>query len=304
MEKSLFNPELLEGKVAFITGGSNGGMLLEIAKEYLKHSAKAVVLVARKQDKLNELIENELKPFIKAGSECIGLKGDVRDSDNIKQVVSTVIEKYGSIDVLVNGAAGNFLCPAEKLSINGFKTVMEIDTIGTFNVSKEVFLQAMQKQRSGVIVNITTNLHYNGTPMVAHAGAAKAAVDALTKHLAVEWGPYNVRVMGLCPGFITGTEGMSRLSDLGSVGDKDKAAKSRETNSELDQGLARIVPLGRYGDSKDIANTAVYLASDASSYLTGSILMVDGGSNLTCPNFLMHYPKFIDMYDMPRRAKM
>ena len=130
---------------------------------------------------------------------------------------------------------------------------MDIDAGGTFNVSKEVFIQAMKEQRSGVIINITANIYYGGTPMMIHGGSAKAAVDATTKHLAVEWGPYGIRVMGLCPGFIEGTEGMARLSDLESIGDKEKAAKSREKGVKTDSSFIDIVPLGRLGHPKDIS---------------------------------------------------
>ena len=214
MEKSLYSKELLKDKVALITGGSNGGMLQEIAKQYLLHSAKAVVLIARKKEKLEE-VAAELSKSAQPGWEWIGIPGDVRSEESIHDIVAKVVEKYGRIDILVNGAAGNFLCPAEKLSIKGFKTVMDIDAVGTFLLSKEVFLQTMKKQRSGTIINITANLHYNGAAMVMHAGAAKASVDAIMRHLAVEWGPYGVRINGLCPGFISGTEGMARLSDVG-----------------------------------------------------------------------------------------
>ena len=162
---SIFNNTILKGKVALITGGSNGGMLQEIAKSYLDHGAKAVVLVARKKEKLDKVVE-VLGTSAKDGSECVGMTGDVRDEESIKTIVSDIVKRYGTIDILVNGAAGNFLCPAENLSNKGYKTVMEIDAGGTFLVSKEVFNQAMKNQRAGSIINITTNLHYNGTPMV------------------------------------------------------------------------------------------------------------------------------------------
>lgn len=215
-----------------------------------------------------------------------------------------VVEKYGTIDILVNGAAGNFLCPADILSQKGFKTVMEIDSIGTFTMSREVFNQAMKNQRSGSIINITANLHYNGNAMLVHAGSAKAAVDATMRHLAVEWGPYNIRVNGICPGFIEGTEGFARLSDLDSIGDKDKASKSIEKGEPAAEYPFEIVPLGRAGTGKDIAGTALFLASDVASFVTGTIVLVDGGSNLTCPNFLFHHPGYVKMYSEPRRAKI
>ena len=231
-------------------------------------------------------------------------KGDVRSEESVKEIVKATKDTYGSVDILVNGAAGNFLCPIEKLSVNGFKTVMDIDTTGTFMFSKEVFTQAFKSQRSGVIINITANLHYNGTALVAHAGAAKAAIDALMRHQAVEWGPYGVRVVGLCPGFIAGTEGIARLSDFGSVGDKDKSKKSIEKGTPKGDVTHELVPLSRVGQPQDIANTALYLASDAASYVSGTILICDGGATLTCPNFPMHYPEFIQQWKAPTRAKM
>jgi 2,4-dienoyl-CoA reductase [(3E)-enoyl-CoA-producing], peroxisomal len=134
----------------------------------------------------------------------------VRDEKQIEATIQKIVKEHGEIDVLVNGAAGNFLCAFDQLSPNAFKTVMMIDTIGTFLLSKFTTQYAMKK--GGVIINITANLHYSGTLLQTHAGTAKAGVDALTKHMAVELGPRNIRVVGICPGAIEGTEGMDRLS--------------------------------------------------------------------------------------------
>ena len=141
------------------------------------------------------------------------------------------MQRFGKIDILVNGAAGNFLASAEKLSTNGFKTVMEIDTIGTFNMSKAVFNNSMKANRSGNIINISALLHWNGTALQAHSSAAKAGVDALTKVLAVEWGPYGIRVNGLVPGPIRGTEGFERLGDLSLMNNKAATAQAAENKA-------------------------------------------------------------------------
>jgi len=133
--------------------------------------------------------------------------------------VKAVVDQFGRVDILVNGAAGNFLASASKLSAKGFKTVTEIDTLGTFNMSKAAFNQSMKKH-GGNIINITALLHWNGTVLQAHSSAAKAGVDALTKVLAVEWGPYKVRVNGIAPGAIRGTEGMARLGDMSLMNNK------------------------------------------------------------------------------------
>lgn len=129
------------------------------------------------------------------GSTC-----DVRDDKGIEQTVQKIVEEHGKIDILVNGAAGNFLCPFEQLSKNAFTTVLMIDTVGTFLLSKYVNQYCFSN--GGTIINISASLHYNGTAMQSHAGTAKAGVDALTKHMAVELGPKGVRVNGICPGVI------------------------------------------------------------------------------------------------------
>lgn len=182
----------------------------------------------------------------------------------------------GSIDILVNGAAGNFLASFDNLSVNAFKTVMEIDAFGTFIVSKAVFTHAMKKN-GGVIINISAGLHYNGTALQLHAGTAKAGVDAMTKHMAVELGPYGVRVVGICPGPIADTEGFSRLS-------------SPKANSV---SLKDVLPLKMLGKKEDIANASLFLASDAAKFITGTILVVDGGQHLTFPNFPFSDPQFV-----------
>ena len=134
-------------------------------------------------------------------------KRDVRNFDKCEGVVKQAIEKYGKIDILVNCAAGNFLCLAEDLSANAFKTVIEIDTIGTFNMSKASF--GALAESKGLVINITATLQYPMTWYQTHASAAKAAVDSLTRSLAVEWGDHSIRVVGIAPGPIANTEGSS-----------------------------------------------------------------------------------------------
>jgi peroxisomal 2,4-dienoyl-CoA reductase len=138
----------------------------------------------------------------------------VRKENEIVETVKAVIAKHGDIDILVNGAAGNFLSPIHNLSPNAFRTVLMIDTVGTFLLSK--YTTEFGMKQGGVIINISANLHYSGTALQSHSGTAKAGVDALTKHMAVEFGPRNIRVVGICPGPIEGTEGMDRLSPKGS----------------------------------------------------------------------------------------
>jgi peroxisomal 2,4-dienoyl-CoA reductase len=162
--------------------------------------------------------------------------------------------------VLVNAAAGNFLAPAAQLSSNGFRTVLDIDAVGTFNVSRVAFDQAL-RDGGGTIINISATLHYGATHFQVHAAAAKAAVDSVTRSMALEWGPAGVRVVGIAPGPIEDTEGMARLMPPGGA-DRLRAA----------------IPLRRFGRIDEIAKVALFLASDAASLVTGTVVVADGGA--------------------------
>jgi peroxisomal 2,4-dienoyl-CoA reductase len=164
----------------------------------------------------------------------------------------------------------------------------------------------MKAQKSGVIINISATLHWNGSWGQVHSSAAKAGVDAITKVLAVEWGPYGIRVCGIVPGPIEGTEGFERLGDLDNINNKEKTNSSFEKkstsqgNSTIDQ-LKCIMPVQRFGKTDDIANAALFLASPAASFVTGTDLVVDGGQYLTAPNMMFGSPKFVQMWS---QAKM
>jgi peroxisomal 2,4-dienoyl-CoA reductase len=181
--------------------------------------------------------------------------------------MAATIDRFGKIDIVVNGAAGNFLCQAEDLSPNGFGTVVDIDLKGTFNVCRAAFAQL--KEHRGQILNISATLHYLGTPMQLHVSAAKAGVDALTRNLAVEWGRYGIRVNAIAPGPIEDTEGMKRL-----------------VPEPIKERLQKTIPLGRFGLIKDIEAAAVFLCSDAASYINGVVLVVDGGHWLAANRLL------------------
>ncbi|XP_055220721.1 peroxisomal 2,4-dienoyl-CoA reductase [(3E)-enoyl-CoA-producing] isoform X2 [Gorilla gorilla gorilla] len=201
------------------------------------------------------------------GQRCLPLSMDVRVPPAVMAAVDQALKEFGRIDILINCAAGNFLCPAGALSFNAFKTVMDIDTSGTFNVSR-VLYEKFFRDHGGVIVNITATLGNRGQALQVHAGSAKAAVDAMTRHLAVEWGPQNIRVNSLAPGPISGTEGLRRL------GGPQASLSTKVTAS----------PLQRLGNKTEIAHSVLYLASPLASYVTGAVLVADGGAWLTFPN--------------------
>ncbi len=254
---SIFRDDCLAGRVALVTGGGSG-ICKGITRALMAHGARAAI-VGRKKERLDAAAEALAK---ETGSECLAVQGDVRQTDRVEAVVDACIERFGRLDIVVNGAAGNFLAPAAQLSYNAFRTVMEIDALGTYNVSKAAFDKAL-KDGGGVILNISATLHHGATPLQTHASAAKAAVDSVTRSLAAEWGSLGIRVVGIAPGPIGDTEGVARLVPDGM---KDK--------------IVRGIPIGRFGTIAEIADLATFLCTDAASLITGDTIIADGGQFL------------------------
>jgi peroxisomal 2,4-dienoyl-CoA reductase len=259
----VFRDGILSGHVALVTGGGTG-ICRGIAQAYARFGAD-VCIVSRKPDVL-EKTAAELKAATGRAVMCVA--ADVRDPDAIGRAVKETVERFGKLDTLVNGAAGNFLAPAAALSPNGFKTVIDIDLVGTFNAAKAAF-ESLQKSGSGLVLNISATLHYHGTPLQIHASAAKAGVDAVTKNLAVEWGRFGIRSCGIAPGPIGDTEGMRRLAP-----------------GDIAQKAMGVIPAGRFGTIEEIAAAAVYLRSPAAAYVTGHVLVVDGGQCVSLPSLM------------------
>ena len=249
----IFADDILQGKVAFVTGGGTG-ITGGVARAMAEYGAR-LAIVSRNEENLIPM-----KQYIEEnGGECLVVVADVRNYEAVENAIAKTAEHYGKIDIVVNGAAGNFLCSAEQLSANGFGTVVDIDTKGTFNVCRAAFEEL--KSSAGQILNISATLHYLATPMQIHVSAAKAGVDAITRNLSVEWGRHGIRVNGIAPGPIEDTEGMKRL-----------------LIPELKDKLVHKIPLKRFGSIADIENAALFLTSDAASYINGVTLVVDGGS--------------------------
>jgi peroxisomal 2,4-dienoyl-CoA reductase len=259
----VFRDGVLAGHVALVTGGGTG-ICRGIAEAYARFGAD-VCIVSRKADVLARTAD-EIKAA--TGRDVLGVAMDVRQPDAIADAVRQTVERFGKLDTLVNGAAGNFLAPAAGLSPNGFKTVVEIDLVGTFNASRAAF-ESLKASGDGLVLNISATLHYHGTPLQIHASAAKAGVDAVTRNLAVEWGQFGIRACGIAPGPIGDTEGMRRLAP----GDIEKRAKAG-------------IPAGRFGTIAEIAAAAVFLRSPAAAYVTGHVMVVDGGHCVATPSLL------------------
>ena len=248
----VFERSLLAGRTALVTGGGTGigrGIALALAE----HGCDVAIA-----SRTAEHLEPTAAELASLGVRSLAVSADVRRADEVAAAVAQVVGAFGRLDILVNGAAGNFVARAEDLSPNGFGTVVDIDLKGTFNVSRAALPHL--KASRGVVLNISATLQLLGTIGQVHAAAAKAGIDSMTRTLAVEWGSYGIRVNGLAPGPVEGTEGVRRL-----VSDAGRAA------------IAAQAPLGRMASIDEVAQAALYLCSDASAFITGVTLVIDGG---------------------------
>jgi NAD(P)-dependent dehydrogenase (short-subunit alcohol dehydrogenase family) len=251
--------DLFQGKTVFVTGGGSG-INLGVARNFAALGAH-VAICGRTQDKLDHAVGELSTLNARAGGKTLAVAADVRDPAALAAAFARTQSELGPIDILVAGAAGNFLCPAEALSPNGFKTVIDIDLLGAFHAAREAFEQL--KATRGCIIFISAGQAFAPHAYQVHVGAAKAGIDNMMKNLALEWGRYGIRANSIVPGPIEGTEGMRRLS-----------------TPENDTRNKQAIPLRRYGQTDDIGQAAVFLASPLAAYITGTVLCVDGGSNL------------------------
>jgi len=253
---SIFRENVLGGKTAFVTGGGSG-IGQRMAERFAQHGAK-VMLVGRKQEKLDAAAA----AIHAAGGIAATHATDVRDYAGMAAALQSTRDQFGEIDIVVCGAAGNFPAPVLGMSANGFKAVIDIDLIGTFNTCRAAY-EHLRKPGASVIA-ISASFATHPVPMQAHVGAGKAGIDVLIKTLAIEWGPAGVRCNCITPGPTDDTEGMRRLAPT---------AEARAHTEEA-------IPLRRFGTKDELADLALFLSSNAASYITGSIYTCDGGMSL------------------------
>jgi len=263
--KSPFHPTCLEGKVALVTGGGSG-ICYAVTQQLLSHGCSTAVILGRR---LNFLQSSAAALSKATGKRVLYQACDVRDPEACMAAVKYTIAQCGKLDVLINGAAGNFLAEAKNLRPKGFKTVMEIDTMGTYNMCYAAHQYLAQSK--GSVINISATLQYGATWYQVHASAAKSANDSMTRTLALEWGIDGIRVNGIAPGPIADTPGMAKLAP----GIDGKVVQEM---------IAEGIPIGRLGRGFDIGMAAVFLSCDSSGgFITGDILVVDGGEWLYKP---------------------
>ena len=256
--QKMLRDDALKGKVIVVTGGGSG-LGKSMTKYFLELGAK-VAITSRDLDKLT-------KTAIELESEtagiCLPLQCDVRNYEEVENMLQQVIKTFDKVDILLNNAAGNFISPTERLSANAFDTIIDIVLKGTKNCTLAFGKHWIDsKQTSATVLNIVTTYAWTGSAYVVPSATAKAGVLAMTRSLAVEWAKYGIRTNAIAPGPFPTKGAWDRLLP-GDLAEKFDMAKK--------------VPLKRVGDHQELANLAAYLVSDFSAYINGEVVVIDGG---------------------------
>jgi NAD(P)-dependent dehydrogenase (short-subunit alcohol dehydrogenase family) len=264
----MFAARVLEGQTAIVTGGGTG-IGLAIARTLGRQGAR-VVIASRSQQHLDA----GTAALRESGCESLGIPVDVRQPDAVDAMVDRALDAFGRIDILVNNAAGNFICRAEDLTPNGWNAVIGIVLNGSFYCSRAVGRHMIERGGGGSIVSILATYAWTGSAGTIHSASAKAGVLAMTKTLAVEWARHQIRVNAVAPG---------PIESLG-------AARQLWSSTEAVNHITRTVPLGRWGTGDEIGNAVLFLVSPLSTYVTGDVLTVDGGQSLGGPFRFLDLP--------------
>jgi peroxisomal 2,4-dienoyl-CoA reductase len=246
--RNVFRESILAGRVALVTGGATG-IGKRIAFTLGRHGA-AIAICSRKE----EVLKGACAELEAEGIDALYVVADVRDARAVEQVIERTLAKHGRLDIVVNNAAGNFPAKLDDISYNGFKTIVDIDLLGTYNVSKAAY-HAWLGEHGGAIVNITAPFEHWGVPFQAHVAAAKTGVNSLTRTCAAEWAEKGIRVNAVAPGFVAETEGVKRFEEVRKSGDNSLK-----------------------GTKQDIANAVLFLVSDAAGFISGECIRVDGSA--------------------------
>ncbi|KAM4055053.1 enoyl-(Acyl carrier protein) reductase [Hirsutella rhossiliensis] len=286
---------LFKDRVVFVTGGA--GTICSMQTRALVRLGANACIVGRSEDKTVEAAKDIATA--RPGARVIGIGGcDVRQMESLQAAADRCARELGGIDFVIAGAAGNFVVPLEAMSSNAFKSVMDIDALGTFHTVKAT-LPHLLLSPTPRIIYISATFHYTGMPMQAHVSAAKAAVDSIAASVALEYGPRGVTSNVIAPGAIEETEGAARL-----------------LSSEVTKEYAATIPSGRLGTVRDVADATVFLFSEAGAYINGQVIPVDGGAwrrqagsavgtdpSMQYPNYLLSGEISKNIKD-PRKSKL
>jgi NAD(P)-dependent dehydrogenase (short-subunit alcohol dehydrogenase family) len=251
----MFQPDILQDKVILVTGGGTG-LGKSMGKRFLQLGAK-LAIASRKEDVLAATAKELMD---ETGGEVFYASCDVRNPEFVDSLMDAVWKHYGTIDVLVNNAAGNFAAPTETLSHRAVDAVLNIVLHGTWYCTLALGKKWIAEKRGGTMLNIIATYAWTGAPFVAPSATAKAGVLALTQSLAVEWGRYGIRMNAIAPGPFPTTGAASRLSPTASF-----------------EGRVDGIPMRRLGEHEELANLASFLVSDYSGYINGDCITIDGG---------------------------
>ena len=252
----MFEKDLLNGKTIVVTGGGTG-LGKSMSRRFGELGANIVISGRRK-----EKLEDTADEFSKLGIDVLTCPGDVRKLEDVELMTSQTLDKFGTIDCLLNNAAGNFISPTEMLSPNAFKVVIDIVLMGTWNCTSTIGKE-MIKNKKGNVLSIVTTYAWTGSPYVVPSAAAKAGVLAMTRSLAVEWGKHNIRFNAIAPGPYPTKGAWSRLMPPGF--------------EDFEDGMKDKIPMKRFGERHELENLASYLMSDGSAYINGEVVTIDGG---------------------------
>ena len=263
-----------EGRTGVITGGATG-IGFAVAREIARLGGR-VIIASRKLEKLEPAVEQIRSETGRADAAHHHVL-DVRDAAAVEEMAAKVDADHGGIDFLVNNAAGNFVVPAEQLSVNGWNSVIGIVLNGTFYCSSAIGKRMIERKKGGVMLNVIANYAWTGGPGVIHSASAKAGVLAMTRTLAVEWARHKIRVNAIAPGPV----------------DTPGAAERLFPDPMIMEGIRKTIPLRRFANLEEIANAATYMLSEYASYMTGENFVIDGGQWLSGADYFTRLKQMV-----------